>query len=82
MDLVRCDYDIVPPLDPARFTGQFDRLDEPRHHDPEQKTLVTHLSQALAEVGLPLPQDFVTFHTHQPLRRLRRGSRPRRSSRG
>ena len=66
----RCDYDSVPPLDPARFTGRFDWLDEPRHPDPDGETMVADLSRALAAVGLALPQDFVTFHTHQPLRHL------------
>ncbi|MBE1484666.1 hypothetical protein [Plantactinospora soyae] len=69
-DLVRREYSTVPPLDPARFTGQFDWLDEPRHSDPNGEALVTELGQALAAVGLALPQDFVTFHTHQPLRHL------------
>ncbi len=66
----RCEYDSVPPLEPARFTGQFDWLDEPRHPDPDGKAPVTDLGRALAEVDLALPQDFVTFHTHQPLRHL------------
>jgi hypothetical protein len=70
MNLVRCGYDGVPPLDPARFTGQFDWLDEPRHPDPHGAALIANLGRELATAGLTLPQDFVTYHTHLPLRRL------------
>jgi hypothetical protein len=66
----RYPYDTVPPLDPARFTGRFDWFDESQWPDPDGQALVAELNRALGAVGLGLPQDFVIFQTHQPLRHL------------
>jgi hypothetical protein len=66
----RYPYDGVPPLDPGRFTGRFDWIDEPRSPDPDGRAVVAQLDRELGAAGLALPRDFVTYETHTPLRHL------------
>jgi hypothetical protein len=63
----RYSYDSIPVLDQARFTGMFDWVDELGEIDPDAVAKMEELNRQLAEVGLALPRDFVTFQTHTEL---------------
>ncbi|NXY97213.1 hypothetical protein HYE82_23120 [Streptomyces sp. BR123] len=60
-------YESLPPLDPAEFTGGFQRLGGTGEPVPEQVTALHRLAEDLEAKGLTLPRDFVTFQSDSHL---------------
>lgn len=59
----RYPYESIPTIDAARFIGTFDWIDDQGEIDPDGVAKMEGLNRQLAEVGLALPPDFVTFQT-------------------
>lgn len=64
-------YESLPPLDSARFTGDFAWLGGPGAASPERSAALAGLDGALAAHGLALPAEFIAFQagerTHHAL---------------
>lgn len=54
-------YESLPPLDSARFTGDFAWLGGPGAASPERSAALAALDGALAAHGLALPAEFIAF---------------------
>ncbi|MER7172897.1 hypothetical protein [Streptomyces mesophilus] len=63
----RYPYKSLPPLEPARFTGDFQWLGSPGELVPEQVAALSRLAQDLSAKGVTLPRDFVTYHSDSKL---------------
>jgi hypothetical protein len=65
----RYPYDSLPALDEQHFTGSHRWFADPGAVTAEHTANMDALRLALSELGLALPQDFITFQTHSGLRR-------------
>ncbi len=61
--------DSLPPLDKQQFTGSFAWFADLGAVTPEHTTRTDALALALSQLGLTLPQDFITFQAHSRLSR-------------